>query len=164
LAVPSEKREKKMKNVSWATLGALLASASVAYSQTAVIDTRADYQKTIQEYVDAYNKRDIPALVQMYRETARRSTPSGTATGRQAIEQALTREIETTGLTITAVSVDRSQRAGPLNWAEGTVTGTVKQNDTPISGHWVIVSEYFGNRYLILSLISNREPPASPSK
>ena len=142
-------------------LAAALAAAPVAYSQTA--DSKADIQKTANEWMDAYNKKDAAAVAKMYSSDAMMSGPGWTATGQNAIEDGIKKDMAAGVFSkVTSITVDQSQRVGDMNYAMGGWSAEMNQGgkDVPVGGHWLSVSKYHDGQYsMIMHNINMQLPP-----
>jgi uncharacterized protein (TIGR02246 family) len=139
----------------------LIVMPAIAHTENASIDTKADVQKIATQWLDAYNKHDAATIAALYAPDAFMSVTPWTATGRPAIQEALTKEFAA-GMKMTAINVDESQRLGDWQFELGTWSAEMKGPDgktMPINGHWLIVATCQGQDCLIASHVSNTDMP-----
>jgi ketosteroid isomerase-like protein len=139
----------------------LMIAGPAAHAQTA--DTKAESQKSADEWMSAYNKKDAATIAKMYGDNAVFSTPGWTASSRTAIEAALTKDIASGAFSrVTAITVDQSNRAGDMAYASGSWSADMKGpdgKDVPVGGHWLTISEYKNGIYTTLVHNSNMALP-----
>jgi ketosteroid isomerase-like protein len=139
----------------------LMIAGPVAHAQTT--DTKADIQKSADEYMSAYNKKDAATIAKMYADNAVFSGPGWTASSRAAIQDGLTKEIASGAFSrLTAITVDQSRRVADMNYASGSWSADMKGpdgKDMPVSGHWLVVSEYKNGVYTALVHNTNMAMP-----
>jgi ketosteroid isomerase-like protein len=161
-------KQKKEGMMKWFTKIAvaisLMIAGPVAHAQTT--DTKADTQKSADEWMSAYNKKDAATIAKMYGDNAVFSGPGWTASSRAAIQDALTKEIASGAFSrLTAITVDQSQRVGDMNYSSGSWSADMKGpdgKDMPVGGHWLIVSEYKNGVYT--ALVHNTNMALPPPK
>lgn len=137
---------------------------SLAFGQG--VDTKADITKAADEWKADYNKGDAAAIANMYADTALYSSQAFTATGKNAIEDGMKKDMAG-GAKLTSITVDQSNRDGALNYADGAWTAEVKGPDgkpITIGGHWLSVSQYKDGKYAFLLHNVNMQMPPPPAK
>lgn len=140
---------------------ALIVMPAVAHTENAPIDTKADVQKLAVQWVDAYNKHDAAAVANMYTPDTSVSFTQWTVAGRPALQEAINKEFSA-GVTMTAITVDQSQRIGDLQYSQGSWAAEAKGPEgkmIPIGGHWLIVDQCQGQTCLIANHVSNTDMP-----
>ncbi len=141
----------------------LIVVPAVAHAQSAPVDTKADIQKVATDWMNAYNKKDVATIGQMYADDGVFSNPGWTASGRTAIEESLKKDMAAGVFSsVTSITVDQSHRVGDLNYAAGAWTAETKGpdgKDVPVGGHWAVVSQYKDGHYLALVHNSNMALP-----
>lgn len=142
---------------------AVLALISVANAQT--MDAKADTQKIVQTWMDAFNKKDFAAVANMYSDDGFYSNPWWTSVGPRAIEKALRQTDDKLHMTLTALNVDWAARLGDVEWSYGSWSGEAKQagKEMMMTGHWSGVCLSQGDKCPILSHVVNIELPPSPA-
>jgi uncharacterized protein (TIGR02246 family) len=143
----------------------LIAMPAVAHAENAPVDTKADIQKLAAQWMDAYNKKDAAAIANMYTDDAVVSFSQWTASGRAALQDALSKEFPA-DTKFKGITVDHSQRVGDMNIARGTWAADAKGPDgkiMPINGHWLTVGPCQGQTCLIAIHNGNTAmpPPAA---
>jgi len=146
-----------------ALMVSLLFVPAVANAQAGSVDTKADLEKGVMEWMTAYNTKDGAKVAQMYADTATVSSPGWTATGRAAIEEGLKKDMAAGVFSkITSITVDQSHRVGDLNYAMGAWAAGMKGPEgkaMPVKGHWLSVSMYRDGTYIILAHNINMAMP-----
>ena len=147
---------------SMAILAGLLTVTTVAQGQTPT-DVKAEVQKAAQQWVNAYNQRDMTALGNAYAEDAIYSTPFWTAEGRLAIERKNKEDIDRSGAVMNSITVHRAWRSGDVMWADGTWSGSGKMAGKEVTwtGRWLSVYNCHAERCEVVSEIDSFDQPIS---
>jgi ketosteroid isomerase-like protein len=154
--------EERMIGKSMVVFAGLLLVTTVAHGQTPT-DVKAELQKASQQWVNAYNQRDMTALGKTYAEDAIYSTPSWTAEGRLAIERKNKEDIDRSGAVMTSITVHRARRSGDIMWADGTWSGSGKMAGKEVTwtGRWLSVYNCRAERCEIVSQVDSFDRPIS---
>ncbi len=115
-------------------------------------------KKLVQEYEDAYARKDAQAIANQYADNAIYSTPWYTAEGKQAIlrnlqegfKQDLVRNLHNTAEQSRVIDPDHT-------WTTGTWTADLHQaaGVQQLSGHWMTIAQREGGEWKILADFSN---------
>jgi ketosteroid isomerase-like protein len=126
----------------------LLGPATAATAQQSPVTTDDDvFQQVQKQFAEAYNRKDVNAMAELFTENGLRVTPSGIFSGRDAIRRNLQEAIEM-GVRDYAVQRTVSRREGQfiLNAGEWQA----KVGDQPYRGFYSAILTTEGNQPKIL--------------
>lgn len=144
----------------FAMAGAAFLASSGALAQ--MVDSMADCNKHTEMVQTAYNNHDADALANMYDAKAgMHSSETWTATGHDAILAGFEDEMKS-GVSLTSLICDHSNKTGATNVADGAWAATVKGpggKDFSVQGHWIRVSEIRDGKDVGLVYLQNMQIP-----
>lgn len=119
-----------------------------AEKKMAAANAGPEIAKVREAWIAAYNAKDAAKVASLYSENAVYATMVGVAKGRQQIQAALQKEMDS-GTQLLSVSPDGGGASGAMAWEEGSYEGKV--NNATQTGRFLVVLKKSGGEWRLES-------------